>query len=245
MRQQFRVNVFGPFYFARAAVPVMKKQKSGQIVNIGSVVGLVGTARGTAYVGTKWALRGMNECWREELYPDGIKVAYRAGLRDHGVRREEGGLLRARCGVGADPGQRRPRGRVHRGPGPELGHQGDRRPGPGPELTRGRKSDSRRWRARNRRRRLAWSHRSSRRWRRPRRNASASESASNLAGGSESTARAISRYRQTPRGIQSLYTSMNTIAPPWRRPRSKYSRTGRRAAWYAPAIASGYVFRPR
>ena len=75
MRQQFEVNVFGPFYFVRAAVPVMKKQKSGQIVNIGSVAGLVGTARGTAYVGTKWALRGMNECWREELYPDGIKVA--------------------------------------------------------------------------------------------------------------------------------------------------------------------------
>jgi NAD(P)-dependent dehydrogenase (short-subunit alcohol dehydrogenase family) len=98
VRQQFEVNVFGPFYFARAAVPVMKKQKSGQIVNIGSVVGLVGTERGTAYVGTKWALRGMNECWREELYPYGIKVAYVAPgyvITEFGGRKEDFSLPEA------------------------------------------------------------------------------------------------------------------------------------------------------
>lgn len=92
MREQFEVNVFGPFYFTRAAVPSMRRQKSGQIVNIGSVVGLVGVARGTAYVGTKWALRGMNECWREELYPDGIKVAYVAPgyvVTEFGGRKED------------------------------------------------------------------------------------------------------------------------------------------------------------
>ena len=75
-REQFDTNVVAPFLFTKAAVPQMKKQRSGQIVNIGSVVGYLGTARGTAYVATKWALRGMNECWREELYPHGIKVAY-------------------------------------------------------------------------------------------------------------------------------------------------------------------------
>src|SRR3989304_4230833 len=76
MREQFEVNVFGPFHFTRAVVPQMRRQKGGQIVNIGSVVGYVGVARGTAYVGTKWALRGVNECWRGGRHPDGIKVAY-------------------------------------------------------------------------------------------------------------------------------------------------------------------------
>jgi len=91
-REQFDTNVFAPFLFTKAAVPQMKKQKSGQIVNIGSVVGLVGVARGTAYVGTKWALRGMNECWREELYPFGIKVAYIAPgyvITEFGGREED------------------------------------------------------------------------------------------------------------------------------------------------------------
>jgi 3-oxoacyl-[acyl-carrier protein] reductase len=91
-REQFDTNVLGPFLFAKAAVPQMKKQRSGQIVNIGSVVGLVGVTRGTAYVGTKWALRGMNECWREELYPFGIKVAYIAPgyvITEFGGRRED------------------------------------------------------------------------------------------------------------------------------------------------------------
>jgi NADP-dependent 3-hydroxy acid dehydrogenase YdfG len=91
-REQFDTNVFAPFLFTKAVVPVMKKQKSGQIVNIGSVVGLVGTARGTAYIGTKWALRGMNECWRDELYPHGIKVAYIAPgyvITEFGGREED------------------------------------------------------------------------------------------------------------------------------------------------------------
>jgi 3-oxoacyl-[acyl-carrier protein] reductase len=105
MRAQFEVNVFGPFYFTRAAVPFMKKRKSGQIVNIGSVVGLIGTARGTAYVGTKWALRGMNECWREELYPDGIKVAYVAPgyvITEFGGRKEDPSAPEAEWALSVD-----------------------------------------------------------------------------------------------------------------------------------------------
>ena len=104
-REQFEVNVFGPFYFTRATAPHMRAQKSGQIVNIGSVVGLVGTARGTAYVGTKWALRGMNECWREELYPDGIKVAYVAPgyvITEFGGRKEDFSLPEAEWALTPD-----------------------------------------------------------------------------------------------------------------------------------------------
>lgn len=91
-REQLEVNVLAPFRFVQAAVPKMKKQGSGQIVNIGSMVGFVGVARGTAYAATKWALRGMTECWREELYPDGIKVAYVAPgyvITEFGGRKED------------------------------------------------------------------------------------------------------------------------------------------------------------
>ncbi len=105
MREQFEVNVFGPFHFTRAAVPTMRKQRAGQIVNIGSVVGLVGVPRGTAYAGTKWALRGMNECWREELYPDGIKSAYVAPgyvITEFGGRKEEPGLPEAEWALTPD-----------------------------------------------------------------------------------------------------------------------------------------------
>jgi len=104
-REQFDTNVVAPFLFTKAAVPQMKKQKSGQIVNIGSVVGLVGVPHGTAYVGTKWALRGMNECWREELYPHGIKVAYIAPgyvVTEFGGRKEEGNAPEAEWALTVD-----------------------------------------------------------------------------------------------------------------------------------------------
>ena len=42
----------------------------------GSVVGYIGYPKAAIYTSTKWALRGLNETWREELYPDGIKCAY-------------------------------------------------------------------------------------------------------------------------------------------------------------------------
>lgn len=104
-REQFDTNVLGPFLFTKSAVPGMKKQKSGQIVNIGSVVGFVGSPRGTAYVGTKWALRGMNECWREELYPHGIKVAYIAPgyvITEFGGRKEDMSLPEAEWALTPD-----------------------------------------------------------------------------------------------------------------------------------------------
>ncbi len=104
-RNQLETNVLGPFFFTRAAVPYMKRQKSGQIVNIGSVVGLIGVPRGTAYVATKWALRGMNECWREELYSDGIKVAYVAPgyvITEFGGRKEDLGSTEAEWALSVD-----------------------------------------------------------------------------------------------------------------------------------------------
>jgi 3-oxoacyl-[acyl-carrier protein] reductase len=76
--EQFRLNVWAPFAFVRAAVPVMERQGGGQIINIGSVVGYVGTTRSVVYTATKWALRGFNESWRDEFFAKKVKVAYLA-----------------------------------------------------------------------------------------------------------------------------------------------------------------------
>ncbi|HYM39581.1 MAG TPA: SDR family oxidoreductase [Thermoplasmata archaeon] len=123
LREQFETNVVAPFLFTKAAVPIMKRQKSGQIVNIGSVVGLVGSARGTAYIGTKWALRGMNECWREELYPHGIKVAYLAPgyvISEFGGRKEDMNLPEAEWALTPDDVARAVEFVVDQGPNSDV-----------------------------------------------------------------------------------------------------------------------------
>ncbi len=122
-RDQFDTNVLGPFFFVQAAVPTMKRQRSGQIVNIGSVVGLVGVPRGTAYVATKWALRGMNECWREELYPDGIKVAYVAPgyvITEFGGRKEDYASPEAEWALTPDDVARAVESIVDQGPNSDI-----------------------------------------------------------------------------------------------------------------------------
>ena len=92
LRRQFEVNVFAAFHAVQAVLPPMKNQRRGQIVNIGSVVGYQGVARMPVYAATKWALRGLSESWREELYPFGIKVAYVAPgfvIAEFGGRKED------------------------------------------------------------------------------------------------------------------------------------------------------------
>jgi 3-oxoacyl-[acyl-carrier protein] reductase len=70
----FATNVTGAMLMARAAAPHMIRQASGNIMNIASTAGLKGFANGTTYCATKFALRGMTECWREELRRHNIRV---------------------------------------------------------------------------------------------------------------------------------------------------------------------------
>ncbi|CAD7965695.1 unnamed protein product [Amoebophrya sp. A25] len=70
----FDTNVRGVWNLVRKAVPLFKQQKSGQIVITNSVRGLRGSATATLYCGSKFALRGMQDCWRNELQPFGVKV---------------------------------------------------------------------------------------------------------------------------------------------------------------------------
>mgnify|MGYP002624155821 FL=1 len=67
-------NVVGAMLMAREAARHFLKQESGHIVNISSTAGLKGFARGTTYCASKFALKGMTECWREELRRHNIRV---------------------------------------------------------------------------------------------------------------------------------------------------------------------------
>jgi 3-oxoacyl-[acyl-carrier protein] reductase len=52
----------------------MKAQDAGDIVNIASTSGMKGHANGTAYSASKWAVRGLSQCWQAELRPHDIRV---------------------------------------------------------------------------------------------------------------------------------------------------------------------------
>jgi len=70
----FATNVVGAMLMAREAARQFVRQNSGHLVCIASTSGLRGGKGGTAYSGSKFALRGMTECWRDELRRHNIRV---------------------------------------------------------------------------------------------------------------------------------------------------------------------------
>ena len=70
----FATNVTGPMLMARAAAKIFVTRNRGNIVNVASTAAVRGAANGTAYYGSKFALRGMTECWRSELRKHNIRV---------------------------------------------------------------------------------------------------------------------------------------------------------------------------
>ncbi|MEM9800494.1 MAG: SDR family oxidoreductase [Planctomycetota bacterium] len=74
MESVWRTNVLGAFFVGRAAARHMVEQSSGTIVNVSSTAGTKGFGRGTAYASSKFALRGMTECWRDELRRHDVRV---------------------------------------------------------------------------------------------------------------------------------------------------------------------------
>ena len=70
----FATNVTGAMLMAREAARHFVERKRGNIVNIASTAAVRGAANGTAYYGSKFALRGMTECWRAELRPHNVRV---------------------------------------------------------------------------------------------------------------------------------------------------------------------------
>ena len=70
----FATNVTGAMLMGREAAKHFIQQNRGNIINVSSTAGLRGAANGTAYYGSKFALRGMTECWRTELRQYNIRV---------------------------------------------------------------------------------------------------------------------------------------------------------------------------
>ena len=70
----FSTNVRGAMLMAREAAKHFISRKKGNIVNIASTSALHGAPGGTAYYGSKFALRGMTECWRAELRKYNVRV---------------------------------------------------------------------------------------------------------------------------------------------------------------------------
>jgi short-subunit dehydrogenase len=74
IKAQFETNFFGAVRLMKAVIPMMRKQRSGIIVNVSSIGGRIGVPLNSAYTGSKFALEGFSESMKYELEGFGIKV---------------------------------------------------------------------------------------------------------------------------------------------------------------------------
>ena len=73
-RRQLEVNLFGALWVTQAALPIMREQRSGWIVQVSSIGGLAAFPLTGIYHASKWALEGLSETLRQEVEPFGIRV---------------------------------------------------------------------------------------------------------------------------------------------------------------------------
>ena len=88
-RRQFEVNLFGAARLCQLALPMMRAQKAGKIVNVSSIGGKGGEPFGAWYHATKFALEGLSDSLRMELIPFGIDVIV---IEPGAIRTEWGGI---------------------------------------------------------------------------------------------------------------------------------------------------------
>ena len=74
VERQIRTNLFGPMNVTRAVLPVMRKQRSGHVVTLTSLAGLVGQEFCSAYAASKFGLEGWMESIRFEIERFGIRT---------------------------------------------------------------------------------------------------------------------------------------------------------------------------
>lgn len=70
----YSVNVFGLALLTQEVVKYFKAKDRGDIVNIASMAATKGFSHGTVYASSKFALRGMTQCWQQELRKHNIRV---------------------------------------------------------------------------------------------------------------------------------------------------------------------------
>ena len=73
-RRMMGVNVLGLMYATHAALPLMKAQGSGHVVNVSSVAGRTARAGSGGYNASKWGVGAFSESLRQEVYKDKIRV---------------------------------------------------------------------------------------------------------------------------------------------------------------------------
>jgi NAD(P)-dependent dehydrogenase (short-subunit alcohol dehydrogenase family) len=73
-RSQIDTNFYGVVNLTRAALPIMRRQRSGHIINVSSVGGRIGVPGLSGYQAAKWAVGGFTEVLTQEVAPLGIKV---------------------------------------------------------------------------------------------------------------------------------------------------------------------------
>jgi NAD(P)-dependent dehydrogenase (short-subunit alcohol dehydrogenase family) len=74
VRSQYQANLLGPVNICRAVLPVMRRQRSGRILNISSIGGRITSIGLSIYQSAKFGLSGFSEALAKEVKPLGIKV---------------------------------------------------------------------------------------------------------------------------------------------------------------------------
>ncbi len=74
IEQQLDTNFYGVLYVMRAVLPVMREQRSGRIINISSMAGVIGYGTSSAYAASKFAVEGLTLSVAQEVERFGIKV---------------------------------------------------------------------------------------------------------------------------------------------------------------------------
>jgi NAD(P)-dependent dehydrogenase (short-subunit alcohol dehydrogenase family) len=74
LERQLATNFYGVVYVMRAVLPVMRKQRSGHIINISSLAGVVGFKHCAAYAASKFAVEGLSLSVAAEVERFGIKI---------------------------------------------------------------------------------------------------------------------------------------------------------------------------
>ncbi|NUW36011.1 SDR family NAD(P)-dependent oxidoreductase [Nonomuraea sp. SMC257] len=94
LRDQLETNLFGPLWVVQAALPHLREQGGGHIIQISSVGGVTAMPLGGGYHASKWALEGLSESLAQEVAGFGIRVtlvepgSYATGVNAAVVRAE-------------------------------------------------------------------------------------------------------------------------------------------------------------